>query len=104
MLNFKRSSVVLFFCALMVGHHAYSNDNSNEATVELNTTAQDNSAPLPDVAANDETNINRTNNNESLTWPLLPGESLTDTAKQFYPKNKQQQQLFIKKALTLNYT
>ena len=99
MLNFKQSSVVVSFCALIIGHNAYSNDNN----IALDTTVLDDSAPLPEIAANNDTNsINETNNNESLTWPLLPGESLTDTAKQFYPKNKQQQQLFIKKALLLN--
>ena len=38
----------------------------------------------------------------SMTWPMLPGESLNDVAHLFYPKNVVMQRLFISKTLHLN--
>ncbi len=38
----------------------------------------------------------------SMTWPMLPGESLNDVARMFYPKNVVMQRLFISKTLRLN--
>ena len=37
-----------------------------------------------------------------MTWPMLPGESLNDVARMFYPKNVEMQRLFIGKTLRLN--
>lgn len=38
----------------------------------------------------------------SMTWPMLPGESLEDIARLFYPKNKAMQKQFVFKTLRLN--
>ena len=38
----------------------------------------------------------------SMTWPLLPGESLNDVARLFYPKNKAMQRKFVFKTLRLS--
>ena len=38
----------------------------------------------------------------SMTWPMLPGESLNELAAKFYPKNKVMQRHFTTKALFLN--
>ena len=38
----------------------------------------------------------------SMTWPMLPGESLNGVAHMFYPKNVVMQRLFISKTLLLN--
>jgi tetratricopeptide (TPR) repeat protein len=38
----------------------------------------------------------------SMTWPMLPGESLNDTARMFYPKNSAMQQKFVAKTIRLN--
>ena len=38
----------------------------------------------------------------SMTWPMLPGESLNDVARMFFPKNVVMQRLFISKTLRLN--
>ena len=38
----------------------------------------------------------------SMTWPLLPGESLNDVARLFYPKNKAMQRKFMFKTLRLS--
>ena len=38
----------------------------------------------------------------SMTWPMLPGESLNDIAALFYPKNKVMQKYFVAKTLTLS--
>ena len=38
----------------------------------------------------------------SMTWPMLPGESLNGVAHMFYPKNVVMQRLFISKTLRLN--
>ena len=38
----------------------------------------------------------------SMTWPILPGESLNDVAHLFYPKNVVMQRIFISKTLHLN--
>ena len=38
----------------------------------------------------------------SMTWPMLPGESLNDVARLFYPKNVVMQRQFVSKALRLN--
>ena len=39
---------------------------------------------------------------DSMTWPMLPGESLNDVARLFYPKNKAMQRRFIFKTLRLS--
>ncbi len=38
----------------------------------------------------------------SMTWPMLPGESVNDLARMFYPKNLAMQQQFVTKTLRLN--
>ncbi len=38
----------------------------------------------------------------SMTWPMLPGESLNDVAALFYPNNKVMQKYFVAKTLTLS--
>ncbi len=38
----------------------------------------------------------------SMTWPLLPGESINDIARLFYPKNKFMQRQFVFKTLRLS--
>ena len=38
----------------------------------------------------------------SMTWPMLPGESVNDVARLFYPKNRAMQQQFVAKTLRLN--
>jgi hypothetical protein len=38
----------------------------------------------------------------SMSWPVLPHESLNDVARMFYPKNKFMQQQFVAKTLRLN--
>jgi hypothetical protein len=38
----------------------------------------------------------------NMTWPMLPGESLNDVARMFYPKNVVMQRLFVSKTLHLN--
>jgi hypothetical protein len=38
----------------------------------------------------------------SMTWPMLPGESVNDIARLFYPKNKTKQQQFVFKTLRLS--
>ena len=38
----------------------------------------------------------------AMPWPMLPGESLNDVARLFYPKNKHMQQLFIAKTMLLS--
>jgi len=40
--------------------------------------------------------------NDSMTWPMLPGESLNELAAKFYPKNKVMQRHFTAKTLRLN--
>lgn len=39
---------------------------------------------------------------ETMTWPLLPGESVSQLAALFYPNNKAMQQVFIKQTLALS--
>ncbi|MFM9835593.1 MAG: hypothetical protein ACKVOA_05780 [Methylophilaceae bacterium] len=41
-------------------------------------------------------------NKNSMTWPILPGESLDELAAKFYPKNKVMQRHFTAKVLSLN--
>lgn len=38
----------------------------------------------------------------SITWPILPGESVEDLAALFYPHNKRMQQRFVTKTLQLS--
>lgn len=38
----------------------------------------------------------------SMTWPMLPGESVNDLARMFYPENRAMQQQFVAKTLRLN--
>jgi hypothetical protein len=41
-------------------------------------------------------------NPQTMTWPMLPGESLNQLAALFYPNNKSMQQVFIKQTLALS--
>ena len=38
----------------------------------------------------------------TMTWPMLPGESVNDLARMFYPNSKAMQQQFVAKTLRLN--
>jgi hypothetical protein len=38
----------------------------------------------------------------TMTWPMLPGESVNDLARMFYPNSKTMQQQFVAKTLRLN--
>ena len=38
----------------------------------------------------------------NMTWPMLPGESLNDVSRLFYPKSVVMQRLFVSKTLRLN--
>ncbi len=38
----------------------------------------------------------------SMSWPMLPGENLNEVARLFYPKNQSMQRQFVKKALQLS--
>ncbi len=40
---------------------------------------------------------------EAMSWPMLPGESLNQLAKLFYPKNKAMQKRFVTKTLELSH-
>ena len=44
----------------------------------------------------------QTEQKNSMTWPMLPGESLADVARLFYPNNKTMQQKFVTQALKLS--
>lgn len=57
-------------------------------------------ATVNDAVAVD--NQSQENGANSMTWPLLPGESLNDVARLFYPKNKAMQQRFVHKTLRLS--
>ena len=39
---------------------------------------------------------------DSMTWPMLPGESVNDLARMFYPKNQAMQKQFVTNTLRLN--
>jgi len=41
-------------------------------------------------------------NTNSITWPMLPGESIEKLAAKFYPKNKVMQRHFTAKVISLN--
>jgi hypothetical protein len=52
------------------------------------------------VAVGDEVFVEDT---KTMTWPMLPGESLNDVARLFYPKNKAMQKQFVFKTLRLSH-
>ena len=39
---------------------------------------------------------------DSMTWPMLPGESINDLARMFYPQNQAMQKQFVTTTLRLN--
>jgi len=45
---------------------------------------------------------NGSENKNSMTWPMLPGENLNELAAKFYPGNKVMQKQFVFKTLRLN--
>lgn len=59
-----------------------------------------------DETADNETEypaINQQSNQQpTMAWSLLPGESLNDVARLFYPKNKQMQWRFVEKTVQLS--
>ena len=46
--------------------------------------------------------LSHTEQKNTMTWPMLPGESLNDVARLFYPNNKLMQRLFVAKTLKLS--
>ena len=59
------------------------------------------SAPSPDGGLQIKSTTDHANA-ENMTWPVLPGESLNDVARMFYPKNKVMQKQFVSKTQSLN--
>lgn len=54
-------------------------------------------------ADSDYITIDQQNNQHaSMAWSLLPGESLNDVARLFYPRNKQMQWRFVEKTIQLS--
>lgn len=54
-------------------------------------------------AALDDLNLyNQEDTQDSMAWPMLPNESLSDLAAKFYPNNKVMQRKFIEKTKQLN--
>ena len=49
-----------------------------------------------------ENDLQSAQESNNMTWPMLPGESLNDVARLFYPKSVVMQRLFISKTLRLN--
>lgn len=50
----------------------------------------------------DTSSLSEQDNASSMTWPMLPGESVNDLARMFYPNNRSMQQQFSAKTLRLN--
>ncbi len=50
----------------------------------------------------DSSNLSGEDTATTMTWPAIPGESLNDIARLFYPKNKIMRQQFIAETLALN--
>ena len=46
--------------------------------------------------------VSEQENANNMTWPMLPGESVNDLARMFYPKNRAMQRQFVAKTLRLN--
>ena len=72
--------------------------NSVSAFLLLSTSLAVASASAEDVLVLDDGAAGK----NSMTWPMLPGESLNELAAKFYPKNKVMQRLFTAKTLVLN--
>ena len=72
--------------------------NSVSAFLLLSTSLAVASASAEDVLVLDDGAAGK----NSMTWPMLPGESLNELAAKFYPKNKVMQRLFTAKTLGLN--
>lgn len=62
--------------------------------------ASANDALTLDNDLNSETVLSEQKN--TMTWPMLPGESLNDVARLFYPTSKSMQQQFVAKTLKLS--
>lgn len=75
----KLNLILVFLLALIALGNAIAGDSStaNSQTQEIDTA-------------------------NSMTWPMLPGESLNDLARLFYPKNKSMQRQFVFKTVRLN--
>ena len=59
-------------------------------------------ASADDALRLDSSSLSVQNDASSMTWPMLPGESVNDLARMFYPNNKGMQQQFVAKTLRLN--
>lgn len=54
------------------------------------------------LAADSVNSSTASDTGNSLSWTAIPGESLNDVARAFYPNNKAMQRIFIAKTLQLN--
>lgn len=59
-------------------------------------------ASADDALRLDSSSLSVQDDASSMTWPMLPGESVNDLARMFYPNNKAMQQQFVAKTLRLN--
>ena len=80
---FKLNSSLMFLLALLLAGLVLS---ANVAAIGDNGLVLD--AELQDA--------------NSMTWPMLPGENISDVARLFYPKNQAMQRQFIAKTLRLS--
>lgn len=85
---------------------------SNELALKpSNPETQIDNSPLDTTSTGAATNLNMSpsigavgaeDTATTMTWPAIPGESLNDIARLFYPKNKIMRQQFVAETLALN--
>ncbi len=90
--------IALIFISNAAAINEIADNDSN-----LGTTALDAKTALSNVSesAQQPTPV-LTDSENSLSWPAIPGESLQDIARAFYPKSSVMRRLFIAKTLRLN--
>ena len=85
-----------------------NNDDESTAVnsgtkVESSSTTSTSTTSTPVITPSLNTsNLNAEDTASTMAWPAIPGESLNDIARLFYPKNKVLRQQFVAETLALN--
>jgi len=76
--------------------------NSTENQPENSAATSNSTSDLSMSSSIGASNISAEDTSTTMTWPAIPGESLNDIGRLFYPKNKMMRQIFVTETIALN--
>lgn len=103
MLKHTLNLILVGLIVLIFGNPIIAISNDSLAVDKQLTAPQAGPNNNADNNLSNNTSNDNANDSNTITWPMLPDESLKDIAHLFYPKNPAMQQQFLRKTLRLNH-